>query len=130
MKPSQRKPPAKRLFNGIAGSPLSGGAPTEEPRVPAPDPPKVGRPPKGDRPMTDAERKREQRRNEAIADVLAIPDSQGVCTTNAAAKLTVDLECPKWSGSWPRKTVMKTVGVWDPRAQAQRRWSKTQPPTN
>lgn len=67
MIPQQRKPPVKRLFTGMAGSPLSGIAPTNEPAavsVPASvDSTKLkrGRPPKGDRPMTDAERKREQR---------------------------------------------------------------------
>src|SRR5260370_14244019 len=62
-----RKPPAKRLFTGMAGSPLSGIAPTREPVV-APVPvsveptkPKRGRPPKNDRAMTPAERKRQER---------------------------------------------------------------------
>ena len=38
---------------------------------------KIGRPPKHGVAMTDAERKREQRRNEAIADVLTIPETHG-----------------------------------------------------
>lgn len=48
-----------------------------EPAAVEPVKPKRGRPPKGDRAMTDAERKREQRRSDSIADVLAIPDSRG-----------------------------------------------------
>ncbi len=71
-----RKLPAKRLFTGLAGSPLSGITPADVPLV-EPTKPKSGRPPKGDRAMTDAERKREQRRGDSIAEVLAIPDSRG-----------------------------------------------------
>jgi hypothetical protein len=55
-----RKPPAKRLFTGMAGSPLSGIASTAEP-IAEPTKPKRGRPPKGDHAMTPAERKRQER---------------------------------------------------------------------
>lgn len=55
-----RKLPAKRLFRGMAGSPLSGVTSAEVPPV-EPAKPKRGRLPKGDHAMTASERKRQER---------------------------------------------------------------------
>lgn len=57
----QRKPPAKRLFTGMAGSPLSKVTPPDQPPVVPPAPSKRGRPPKHGVAMSNAERKRRER---------------------------------------------------------------------
>src|SRR5438094_122342 len=58
-RPLPRKPPAKRLFSGMAGSPL---AVIGKPATPAPR--KRGRPPKNTVAMTPAERKAASRTNQ------------------------------------------------------------------